>query len=75
LEKKAMTNNMLWMILAFTIGLGTGQLIGNSEATTETDEFPFTQKTDCTINGQIYNPCPTPTPTPQFAPGDQIQQQ
>jgi hypothetical protein len=68
-----MTNNVLWMILAFTIGLGTGQLIGNSGGTIETD-YPD-DEIHCYVNGQWVNPCPIPTPTPPFAPGGQIQQQ
>ena len=47
-----MTINVLWMILALAIGLGTGQSI-ESTATPAPPEDGH-----CYINGKWYNPCP-----------------
>ena len=47
--------NVLLMILALGIGLGTNQPIKGSSATTESN---LTAVDQCYMNGKWYNPCP-----------------
>lgn len=65
--------NVLWIILASAIGLATSQSTQPGPATTEANHPPLRIGTNCYINGQWYNPCPSPTPPPpppDNSPGD-----
>ena len=69
-----MTINVLWIILACTIGLGTDQAIESSTTTAEASTDGFHRAVDeCYINGVWYNPCttdPAPNQPPPDAPPD-----
>jgi len=64
-----MTINVLWIILAVTMGLGTGQSIEGSNATSAEigcyidgiwyDNCLELMEPKCWINGIWYNPCPS----------------
>ena len=69
-----MTINVLWIILA--VSIGTGQSITGSDATAEPNSLPETgcyvngtwtdpcQETNCYVNGIWINPCPNPESAP-----------
>ena len=67
-----MTTNVLWMILAFTIGLGASQPVAPSSEYTG----PRKIQGDCYKNGIWYNPCPPdpepPPPDPHPSPENQM---
>lgn len=54
-----MTNQVLWVVLAFTLGLGT-QAIDSGSATTQSQaQVPVEEPPHlCYRNGTWYNPCP-----------------
>jgi len=66
-----MTINVMLMILALAIGLGTSQSIERSDATVQ---YNWVEKTDCYINGIWYNPCPDPESLPPHDPRDEFHQ-
>ncbi len=57
-----MTNHVLWVVLAFTLGLGT-QAIGSGSTTTLANPPIEEPPHLCYRNGTWYNPCP-PDPYP-----------
>lgn len=66
-----MTINVLWIVLALGIGLGTDQSIERNSITPQF-EWDNRQGDDCYRNGIWYNPCPpeyVPPPLPG-TPGD-----
>jgi hypothetical protein len=65
-----MTIIVSWVILAFAIGLGTGQSIERNSATAQANRSDFISVDKCYRNGRWYNPCPPdPDPEPPDPPG------
>jgi hypothetical protein len=67
-----MTIDFLIMIFAFALGPASGKSFEPSSAPVETNSRPFIPRSECTINGVLYNPCPSNPPPPPPPPDPEI---